>query len=36
MSIILQKENVDLNSLIDITLPYDIDKFGIRIGEVIF
>ncbi|ORX56127.1 WD40 repeat-like protein [Piromyces finnis] len=30
------KENIDFNNLIDITLPYDIDGFGIRIGEVPF
>jgi len=30
------KENIDFNGLIDITLPYQKDGFGIRIGEVPF
>ena len=32
--LIFQKENVDFNNLIDINLPYQRDKYGIRIGEV--
>jgi WD40 repeat protein len=30
------KENIDFNGLIDITMPYERDKYGIRIGEVPF
>ncbi|OUM66644.1 hypothetical protein PIROE2DRAFT_6060, partial [Piromyces sp. E2] len=30
------KENIDFNGMIDITLPYDKEKLGIRIGEVPF